>query len=124
MDIHVPTATFSACFGAPFLVWHPLRYAELLKKKVREHDTTIWMLNTGWVCGPYGKGHRIALHDTRCISNAIHDGSLAKVSTRMLPHFQVAMPLQCPALADPEFLWPRAMWQDKTAYDVAGQNRI
>src|SRR6202041_1070224 len=77
-----PTATFSACFGAPFLVWHPARYAELLAEKMRRHNVNVWLGNTGWAGGSYGAGSRIKLKFTRAIVDAIHAGELADAPTQ------------------------------------------
>mmetsp|Transcript_12745 Transcript_12745/g.31429 ORF Transcript_12745/g.31429 Transcript_12745/m.31429 type:complete len:321 (-) Transcript_12745:311-1273(-) len=76
MGVTEPTATFSACFGGPFLVWHPYHYAEMLSAKMVAHTCPAWLLNTGWVGGGYGVGHRCPLKYTRQIVDAIHDGTL------------------------------------------------
>src|SRR5690606_18981809 len=76
MGIDEPQATFSACFGAAFMVWHPTKYAELLAQQMREHGSNAWLVNTGWTGGPYGQGKRMSLAHTRAIIDAIHDGSL------------------------------------------------
>src|ERR1700722_16679121 len=77
-----PQATFSACFGAPFLVWHPAKYAQLLSSKMREHHVNVWLVNTGWSGGAYGVGSRIKLKYTRAIIDAIHAGVLTSASTK------------------------------------------
>ena len=79
MGITEPQASFSACFGAPFLVWHPGKYAEQLAKKMQQHNADVWLVNTGWSGGGYGVGKRITLTNTRSIIRAIHNGALADV---------------------------------------------
>ncbi len=76
MGVTEPQATFSPCFGGPFLVWHPTKYAELLAAKMKQHHARVWLVNTGWSGGPYGTGHRISLKHTRAIIDAIHSGAL------------------------------------------------
>ncbi|MEM1056919.1 MAG: phosphoenolpyruvate carboxykinase (ATP) [Bacteroidota bacterium] len=111
-----PKATFSACFGAPFMVWHPSKYAELLAEKIERHGSDVWLVNTGWTGGPYGTGNRMSLSHTRAIIDAIHDGSLAQAPTVEDPIFGVAVPTQCTGVPD-EILTPRNTWADKDAYD-------
>ena len=82
-----PQATFSACFGAPFLVWHPAKYAELLASKMKQHHVNVWLVNTGWSGGSYGQGSRIKLKYTRSIIDAIHSGALASAMTKTDPTF-------------------------------------
>jgi phosphoenolpyruvate carboxykinase (ATP) len=112
-----PQGTFSACFGAPFLVWHPTKYAELLADKMRKHNVRVWLVNTGWSGGAYGVGSRIKLRNTRAIIDAIHDGSLAKAQTVEDPIFGLAVPQAC-AGVPLDVLNPRLAWADKDAYDV------
>lgn len=122
--INEPQATFSACFGDAFMVWHPSRYAELLAEKIRKHDARVWLVNTGWSGGPYGVGKRFRLSYTRAIIDAIHDGSLAQASTNVHPVFGVAIPETCkgvPAeLLDPRKTWDNVADYDKTAHKLAG----
>jgi phosphoenolpyruvate carboxykinase (ATP) len=120
MGITEPQATFSACFGAAFLVWHPTRYAELLAEKIRTHQARVWMVNTGWTGGGYGVGERIELAYTRAIIDAIHDGTLAQAKTTEHPLFGFAVPTECPGVPS-ELLQPRDAWQNKPAYDAAAQ---
>ncbi|MDN3517736.1 phosphoenolpyruvate carboxykinase (ATP) [Aquisalimonas lutea] len=110
-----PEATFSACFGAPFLVWHPTRYADLLAERIRRSGASVWLVNTGWTGGPYGQGQRMSLAHTRAIIDAIHDGSLAEVDTVTDPVFGVAVPTSCPGVPS-EVLIPENTWEDKAAY--------
>src|SRR5690606_13305602 len=111
-----PTATFSACFGAPFLVWHPTKYAEMLAEKLDKHGAQTWLVNTGWTGGAYGVGSRMSLDHTRAIIDAIHSGALAKAPTVEDPLFGLAVPTECPGVPS-QVLVPRNTWADKTAYD-------
>ncbi len=111
-----PEATFSACFGAPFLVLHPARYAEMFAQRMNEHGTDVWLVNTGWSCGPYGIGSRIKLSFTRAIVDAIHRGILAKAPTTTDPLFGLEVVTEVPGVP-PEILIPRDTWPDKSAYD-------
>jgi phosphoenolpyruvate carboxykinase (ATP) len=115
-----PTATFSACFGAPFLVWHPAKYADLLAVRMRRHKATAWLVNTGWSGGAYGTGQRMSLKYTRAIIDAIHDGSLAEASTATDPVFGLKVPTSCPNVPD-EVLVPRNTWKDKAAFDATAE---
>jgi phosphoenolpyruvate carboxykinase (ATP) len=120
MGVTEPAATFSACFGAAFLVWHPAKYAELLSEKIARHDTDVWLVNTGWVGGSYGTGQRMSLKDTRAIIDAIHDGSLSQSETFVDPVFGLAIPKHCPGV-DENILNPRDAWPDPVMYDVSAQ---
>jgi phosphoenolpyruvate carboxykinase (ATP) len=111
-----PEPDFSACFGAPFLPLDPVRYADLLGEKTREHDTRVWLVNTGWSGGTFGVGHRMELKHTRAMVRSILDGSLADVATREDPVFGVLVPERCPGVP-PEILQPRSTWDDEDAYD-------
>ncbi len=115
-----PKATFSACFGAAFMVWHPNKYAQLLAAKMRKHGATAWLVNTGLTGGPYGKGNRMSLAHTRAIIDAIHDGLLADVPTQADPIFGLQIPTQCPGVPA-ELLVPRNTWADPEAYDRQAQ---
>jgi len=112
-----PEATFSACFGSPFLVWHPAKYAELLADKMREHGSHAWLVNTGWSGGAYGTGHRMSLKYTRAIIDAIHDGSLAGAPTATDPVFGLEVPTVC-ANVPGEILVPKNTWADQSAFDA------
>ncbi len=114
--VNEPTATFSACFGAAFMVWHPSRYAELLAEKIRKHESKVWLINTGWSGGPYGVGRRFSLKYTRAIIDAIHDGSLAQAETYTDPVFGVAIPKECNGVPS-ELLDPKKTWSDGGEYD-------
>ncbi|RLK48156.1 phosphoenolpyruvate carboxykinase (ATP) [Alkalispirillum mobile] len=116
MGVTEPQATFSACFGAPFLVMHPTRYAELLAEKIRASGAQVWLVNTGWTGGPYGEGQRMSLAHTRAIIDAIHDGTLKDQETVTDPVFGVQVPVQCHGVPD-EVLIPAKTWADPSAYD-------
>jgi phosphoenolpyruvate carboxykinase (ATP) len=111
-----PEATFSPCFGAPFLVWHPTKYAEMLAEKIHEQDANVWLVNTGWSGGAYGTGARIRLKFTRAMIDAIHTGALADAPTQLDPVFGLEMVTRVPNVPD-EVLVPRDTWADKDAYD-------
>jgi phosphoenolpyruvate carboxykinase (ATP) len=113
-----PGATFSSCFGAPFLPRRPMEYAEMLGRKMREHDVRVWLVNTGWVGGAYGSGHRISLPYTRAMVNAALEGKLDDVPAKPHPRFHVRVPECCPGVPDP-VLDPSGQWNDRTAYDQA-----
>lgn len=116
MGVTEPEATFSACFGAAFMVWHPSKYAELLAERIRNHGASVWLVNTGWSGGGYGVGERMKLSYTRAIIDAIHDGSLKEAPTHNDDHFGFAVPTTCNGVPD-EILMPRNTWADKVAYD-------
>jgi len=111
-----PKATFSACFGAPFMVLHPSRYAELLADKIRQHKVNCWLVNTGWSGGPYGIGERMPIKYTRALLNAALEGSLDKVKYEVDPIFGLQVPTDCPNVPT-EILNPKNTWNDKGAYD-------
>jgi phosphoenolpyruvate carboxykinase (ATP) len=115
MGVTEPEATFSACYGAAFLVWHPTKYAELLAERMREHGSQAWLINTGWTGGAYGDGSRIKLAYTRAIIDAIHSGALDRVASTPHPVFGVAVPESCPDVPA-EVLNPEATWADRGAY--------
>jgi phosphoenolpyruvate carboxykinase (ATP) len=112
-----PKATFSACFGAPFLPLHPVEYAELLGKKIREQKVNVWMINTGWSGGAYGEGSRIKLSYTRAMITAALDGKLDNAEYEAHPVFGFKMPKECPGVPS-EILNPRNTWANKEAYDI------
>jgi phosphoenolpyruvate carboxykinase (ATP) len=111
-----PQATFSACFGAVFLAHHPNVYAELLREKINRHQSTVWLVNTGWSGGPPGVGQRMKIAHTRAMVRAVLNGSLRDVPTEPDPIFGVHVPVACPGVP-PEVLKPRNTWADKEAYD-------
>jgi phosphoenolpyruvate carboxykinase (ATP) len=116
-DVTEPTATFSACFGAAFMVWHPTKYAELLAEKLRRHGSQAWLVNTGWSGGSYGTGQRMKLQYTRAIVDAIHSGALADAPTVTDPLFGLVMPKQCPGVPE-RMLQPRLSWSSERAYEA------
>lgn len=111
-----PQTTFSACFGAPFLPLHPSVYAELLGKKIKNHNSQVWLINTGWTGGPYGVGSRIKLPYTRAIITAALKGELDRVEMRRDPNFCVDVPVEIPGVPK-EVLNPQSTWADQEAYD-------
>ena len=115
-----PEATFSPCFGGPFLVWHPAKYAELLAERIEKHDAAVWLVNTGWSGGPFGVGSRMKLKYTRAIIDGIHDHSLRDVPTVTDPIFGFEVPTTCAGVPD-ELLQPRNTWADKAAYDATSK---
>lgn len=119
--IKEPEATFSTCFGAPFMVLHPGVYAGLLGKQMARHNAACWLVNTGWSGGPYGVGQRMKISHTRAMIRAILNGSLAETATTADPIFGVNVPVSCPDVPD-EVLQPRNTWTDKAAYDAAAKD--
>jgi phosphoenolpyruvate carboxykinase (ATP) len=111
-----PAITFSACFGGPFMVHHPSKYAELLKRKIERYGVQCWLVNTGWVGGPYGVGKRISIRHTRALLNAALGGILNEVEYTTDPVFGFQVPLECPGVP-PEILSPSSSWSDKKEYD-------
>lgn len=111
-----PQATFSACFGAPFLPLHPTVYARLLGEKIVRHNANVWLVNTGWTGGPFGVGNRIRLPYTRAMVTAALDGSLEGVQYRKDLAFGLSVPEHVPGVPD-EVLDPRKTWPDPEAYD-------
>lgn len=120
MGVKEPSATFSPCFGGPFLVWHPNKYAELLAAKMRQHKARVWLINTGWSGGGHGVGKRIKLAHTRAILDAIHSGALADAKTKRDPVFGFDVVTAAPG-APSEIMWPRDTWADRAAYDGAAK---
>jgi phosphoenolpyruvate carboxykinase (ATP) len=111
-----PKATFSTCFGAPFMVWHPTVYAKLLGDKIKKHKAKCWLVNTGWTGGPYGVGSRMKIQHTRAMLNAVLDGKLDNVEYFTDPIFNLQVPKTCEDVPL-EILNPRNTWKDKKAYD-------
>ena len=111
-----PSATFSACFGAPFMALPPSTYATLLGEKIAKHQVQTWLINTGWSGGAYGQGQRMKLSLTRAMISAILSDNLSGVETRNDTHFGLAVPVACPNVPS-EILDPRRTWPDAAAYD-------
>ena len=112
-----PQATFSAAFGAVFLVWPAAKYADMLGKLLREHGSKVWLLNTGWSGGAYGVGKRMKLSYTRAMVKAILSGALDDVATTTDPIFGLNSPTAVPGVPT-EVLNARGTWSDKSAYDA------
>jgi len=123
MGVDEPQATFSACFGAAFLVWPPHKYAEMLAEKIRKHDADVWLVNTGITGGPYGTGHRVPLKYTRAMIDAIHNGSLLEAPKTTEPVFGLSVPTECPDVPN-EILMPRNTWDDPEAYDEKAEHLV
>ena len=117
VGVKEPSPTFSACFGAAFMVWHPSKYAELLAERLKKNNAQAWLVNTGWSGGGYGVGKRMSLKYTRAILDAIHDGSLAEVPTTKDEIFGFEVPSACAGVPT-DILHPRITWPDKNAYDA------
>jgi phosphoenolpyruvate carboxykinase (ATP) len=111
-----PEITFSACFGGPFMVHHPYKYAELLKNKIERYGVTCWLVNTGWVGGPYGVGKRISIKHTRALLNAALTGKLANVDYYQDPIFGFEVPKTCPDVPE-SVLEPWSSWPSREEYD-------
>jgi phosphoenolpyruvate carboxykinase (ATP) len=112
MGITEPQKTFSACFGAPFLPLHPMRYAELLGKKLKDNNINVWLINTGWTGGGYGEGKRISLSYTRALIRAVMNGFLRDVKFTKQEIFNLLIPSVCPGVPS-EILDPKSTWKNK-----------
>ncbi len=112
-----PQATFSTCFGAPFLPLRPKVYADLLGQKIETHQAKVWLINTGWTGGPYGVGSRMKLKYTRAMIHAAFSGALDTAPFETDPVFGLSIPTACPEVPS-EVLTPRSTWADQTAYDA------
>jgi phosphoenolpyruvate carboxykinase (ATP) len=112
-----PTATFSSCFGAVFLVWHPWKYAEMLGKLIDAHHSQVWLVNTGWTGGAAGTGKRMKLAHTRAMVKALLCGDLAKAKTLADENFGLHVPQEVAGVPS-EVFQPRNTWADKAAYDA------
>lgn len=110
-----PSATFSACFGAPFMVWHPGKYADLLSEKIAKNNVNVWLVNTGWTGGKYGVGSRIKLKYSRAIISAIAEGALDDAKTEINPYFGFEIVLECIGVPS-EVLDPGSSWPDPSKY--------
>jgi phosphoenolpyruvate carboxykinase (ATP) len=116
-----PKATFSTCFGAPFMPMQPAVYARLLGDRLAKHRVSAWLVNTGWTGGPYGVGSRMKIAHTRAMVHAALDGSLADIATRQDPVFGFHVPTSCPGVPA-EVLDPRGTWKDVAAYDAKSRD--
>ena len=118
-----PQATFSACFGAPFLTRHPSVYGKMLKTLIARHKVNVYLVNTGWTGGAYGTGKRFPLPVTRKLVRAALSGALEQATTRVEPHFGLAIPERIAGVPE-EMLDPRKGWSDGRAYDAAAQKLV
>ena len=123
MGVTEPQATFSANFGAAFMMWHPNKYAELLADKMKQFGAKAWLVNTGWTGGAYGTGSRIKLKYTRAIIDAIHNGDFENADYVKDAEFGFEIPTTCPEVPS-EILVPKNTWADKAAYDVQKEKLI
>ena len=115
-----PTPNFSACFGAAFLTLHPTRYAELLEKKLADHGSRAWLVNTGWSGGSHGTGKRMSINTTRACIDTILDGTAATATYVKDDAFGLDIPISLPGV-DTQLLNPRNAWADKNAYDATAK---
>ena len=116
-----PEATFSTCFGAPFMVHKPGVYAELLRKKIEAHDSTCWLVNTGWIGGAFGVGRRMKISHTRALIRAALAGDLDSVPVVVEPVFGLSIPTKCKDVPA-ELMQPRQIWPDKNLYDTKARD--
>ncbi len=121
VGVKEPSATFSTCFGAPFMPRHPNVYAQMLGERMDRFDVPVWLVNTGWTGGPYGTGERMNITWTRQMVRAAIGGKLNDVPTRTDPIFGIEVPTACPDVPT-EVLWPRDTWADKDAYDIKARS--
>jgi phosphoenolpyruvate carboxykinase (ATP) len=118
-----PEATFSTCFGAPFMPRHPSEYGNLLRDLIARHGVDCWLVNTGWTGGAYGTGSRMPIKATRALLSAALDGSLARAEFRTDPNFGFAVPVAVPGV-DRAILDPRSTWSDPAAYDRQARRMV
>jgi phosphoenolpyruvate carboxykinase (ATP) len=120
VGVREPQATFSPCFGGPFLIWHPAKYADLLAEKMHRHRSNVWLVNTGWSGGGYGVGLRMKLSVTRSIVDAIHSGVLVHAPVERDPVFGFDVVTQCPGVPA-DVLLPRNTWTNRGEYDATAR---
>ena len=118
-----PVATFSTCFGGPFMALNPTIYGDLLRQKISRHNVSCWLVNTGWSGGPYGIGSRIKLSYSRALINAALNGTLAACDFETDPIFGLSIPTSCPGVPS-EVLNPRNTWPDPAKYDEAAHKLV
>ena len=116
-----PQATFSTCFGAPFMPRHPTVYAKMLGEKMARQHVKCWLVNTGWSGGGFGVGERMSIRHTRAMVRAALDGTLATAASAADPHFGMQVPSACPDVPG-EVLNPKNTWKDKKAYETAARD--
>jgi phosphoenolpyruvate carboxykinase (ATP) len=121
--VTTPSATFSACFGSPFLPLPPIRYAALFGDRLDRHGSQVWLINTGWTGGPYGVGERMPIGLTRAAVTAILNSSLDSVAMDIDPIFGIAVPRSVPGVPD-ALLRPRETWSDVAAYDATARQLV
>jgi len=123
-----PQATFSTCFGAPFVPRHPSVYGNMLRDLIAKHDVDCWLVNTGWTGGKYGTGSRMPIKATRALLNAVLDGKMDDVEFRKDPNFGFDVPVHVPVLAqagiDQTVLDPRSTWADGAEYDATAKKLV
>jgi phosphoenolpyruvate carboxykinase (ATP) len=117
IGVKEPQPTFSTCFGAPFLPQPPGVYAAMLGRKLGEHGSAVWLVNTGWTGGPFGEGERMPIAATRALLRAALSGSLDAVDFRVDPVFGFEVPVEVPGV-ESALLDPRGTWRDPAAYDL------
>jgi phosphoenolpyruvate carboxykinase (ATP) len=118
-----PQATFSTCFGAPFMPRHPSEYGELLRAKIAKHGSTCWLISTGWTGGPFGKGKRMPIRATRALLSAALSGALKNAKFRTDPNFGFEVPVDVPGVPA-ALLDPRSTWDDAAAYDAQAKKLV
>lgn len=118
-----PQATFSTCFGAPFMPRHPAVYGNMLRDRIAQHGVNCWLVNTGWTGGIYGAGYRMPIQHTRALLSAALEGQLADVAFRVDENFGLMVPEDCPGVPG-EILNPRGTWADGGAYDAQAQDLV
>ncbi|MFM8178054.1 MAG: phosphoenolpyruvate carboxykinase (ATP), partial [Candidatus Kapaibacterium sp.] len=118
-----PSATFSTCFGAPFMVHHPSVYANLLRKRINEHGAQVWLVNTGWSGGGYGVGARMKIAYTRALLRAALTGALSNATFVKDDFFNLNIPTACEGVPS-EILNPRNTWADTAAYDEKAKHLV
>lgn len=118
-----PEPTFSSCFGAPFMALHPAKYADLLKKYLKDYNANCWLINTGWSGGPYGVGKRMDIGYSRAMVRAVVDGKLSKIECLRDPIFKLDIPKTCPDVPD-KVLIPRNTWKDPSSYDSKSKELV
>jgi phosphoenolpyruvate carboxykinase (ATP) len=116
-----PKATFSPCFGGPFLPLHPMRYAKLLGERLSRHGASCWLVNTGWSGGPYGVGRRMKIAVSRAVVSAALSGALDSARLNPDPIFKFLIPEACEGVPS-DLLQPRQTWADPAAYDAKARD--
>ena len=118
-----PQATFSTCFGAPFMPRHPTVYGNMLRTRIAEHKTDCWLVNTGWTGGRYGVGYRMPIQHTRALLSAALEGGLQDIPFYQDKNFGLLVPKSCPGVPS-DILDPRGTWADGAAYDAQAQDLV